>query len=172
MAKYSAIATNAFSAGQETYIRHRFAGRLNLDLNAALKRIVLILKDDRRLAAAEQLRRKVSRKFSSMSLNWPRENPSFISLVTSFIMPKKLFLGFLNIAALPGQEFITGVYALKFLDSADIRRAEGGYLAARIAYSRATPSEDFQPAGAAATRRMAQLIIIPKLIEDALFLKV
>ena len=121
------------SAGQEAYIRHRFSGRLNLYLNAALKRIVFILKDDRRLAAAEQLKEGLTEVFVD-ELELAEENLfHLIGYVVYYA--QKLFLGFLYIAALPGQEFVTGIDTLKFLDSADIRRAERRYLPAQVAYS-------------------------------------
>ena len=118
------------AAGQEADVGKRFAGRLNLDLDAAVEHIVFVLKPKRRLAAAEEVQEGFTEALVDLLEALDKDR---LHLPGDFFDDIQQFcLGLVDVAALLGEKFITGIDALKFLDGAEVRRAEGVDLPAQF----------------------------------------
>ena len=157
-----------FAAGQQRNRFQRLARGLDLDLDAAVQDILLILQFQRGFAAAEQFQERLLEAFVDDGELLPENALHFTGDAVDHAL--QLFLGLFHVVALAGQIFIAGIDPVKFLDGADVRRAEAADLPAQLsdAAIRLGQALQFHALGPGVLIR--QLVVVPQAVQDLLFL--
>lgn len=78
----------------------------------------------------------------------------------------------MDIVTLAGEEIISRADTLILLDSADVRRAEGGYPAAQLGDALGLLLQVFNRLAQLLSGRIRKLVVFPELVEYLLFLHV
>ena len=159
-----------FAAGHEADGGQGLAGRLHLDFDAALQHVRLVLQNQSRLAAAEKLQEGLPEGGvdglelgQEHGLHLPGNVPDDV---------QKLFLRLLHVVPLLAQKLIAAVDAPVFLDGAQVRRAEGVDLPAQLGDLLVGLGQALHRLAQGLGSGMAQLVVLPELIQDLLFLHV
>ena len=158
------------AAGHQAQRRERLTGRLHLDLDAAVEHMLRILEHERRLAAAEELQEGLAERLIDRlklrgedALHLPRHIGDDAGQLT---------LGLEDIVPLTGEESVARVHAREFVDRTEVRRAQRADAAAQLGDAAAGLGHVLDRLAQRLGRRAAELVIVPELVEDLLFLHV
>ena len=129
-----------------------------------------ILEHERGLAAAEQLQKRLAERLIDRlklrgedALHLPRHVGDDAG---------QFALGLENIVPLAGEEAVARVHAREFVDRANVRRAQCADIASQFGDLPVGLRHVLDRLAQRLGRRAAELIIVPELVEDLLFLHV
>ena len=129
-----------------------------------------ILEHERRLAAAEELQKRLAERLidrlklrGENALHLPRHIGDDAGQLT---------LGLEDIVPLAGKEGVARVHAREFVDRTEVRRTQRTDAAAQFGDAAAGLGHVLDRLAQRLGRRAAELVIVPELVEDLLFLHV
>ena len=158
------------AAGEQAQVRQRLSRRLHLYLYSAVEHVVFVLKPERGLAAAEELKEGLAEALVYL-LEAPDED--LLHLARDLLDDAdKLTLSLCHVVALPTEEAIALADSVVFLYRAEVRRTEGVYLTAQLADELVRLRQALHRLAHRLRRSMAQLIVFPELVHYLLFFHV
>ena len=156
------------SAGEKRDRLELLARRLHLDLDAAAEDVAFILELEPRLAAAEELEKRLLKRLVEQPELFGEDLRHLVGQLVDHA--RQLAHGALDVRALLGEVGIARVHALELLDRADIRRAESLDIAGELRDAARRLRDALQLHALRLRLGMAQLIALPEPVEDLLFL--
>ena len=152
------------AAGQQRDGLQLLAGGLYLDLDAAVEDIALVLQLQPRLAAAEQLQKRLLEALvQQLELLGKNAGHLLGDLVDN---AQQLLLGLLHIAALFGQVGISGVHPVELLDGADVGRTQRLDLPVQFGNAPGSLGYALQLDALLHGVAVAQFVALPQLLQD------